>query len=81
MLSCAVAVHTPGLKEDRREREATKSSARSLNVVLSTWRSLEKAAAASWCWPSPMVLFLIVLAVELSVPVGREPRWEMKTTD
>lgn len=81
MLSPAAAAHTLGLKEDGREREATKSSARSLNVVLSTGPGLEKAAAACWFWPSQMVLFLIVLGVELSVPVGREPTWEMKTTD
>jgi len=28
-----------------------------------------------------VVHFLIMLAVELPVPVGREPRQEMKTTD
>lgn len=78
-LSPAAAVHTLGLQEDGREREAAKSSMRSLNVFLSTWPALEKAPAACWVWPSPVVLFLTVL--DLSVPVGRKPSQEMKTTD
>lgn len=68
MPSPAAAALTLGLKEDGREGEATKSSGRSSNGVLSPWPGLEKAAAASWAGPSPMELFLRVLC-----QCGRSP--------